>query len=79
MEKEKPEECHSCDYLTEDLDIYDRGPGADSEEPMWLCALCASTRAGNAYQYPRQYPNEDVLRTICYVGNVILDQLKEQQ
>lgn len=46
---------------------------------MWLCRLCASTLAGNAYDYPEQYQGQAaVLKTICYVGNTILAEVKKK-
>ena len=44
----------------------------------WLCSLCRSTLAGVAYEYPEQYPGQEVaLRTICYIGNVILEAIED--
>lgn len=77
--REKPEECDSCHYKTAALTRYDdriAGLNGRDKETAWLCKLCASTLAGNAYRYPEQYRDSgNTMRTICYVGNVILDAL----
>jgi hypothetical protein len=65
-------ECFSCGFETDALKSYRRYDRDDA----WLCALCASTMAGRAQKYPDQFPNRDVLQTICYVGNVILEALR---
>jgi len=36
------------------------------------CDLCFETFAGNACQYPSQYPNKDVLQHINLVANILL-------
>lgn len=75
---EKPEECCSCGFKTEELEEY--GPTAFQKpaRTKWMCLLCASTMAGNAYDYPDQYrENADVLKTICFVGNTILRAIGE--
>jgi hypothetical protein len=41
---------------------------------MELCALCAYTHAGTAYDYSKD--DHRLHATICYVGNAILDALK---
>lgn len=70
-------ECDSCGYQTA-LKPYQRG-FPEQGEPAHLCDLCASTRAGNAQEYPRQYEGQTaILQTICYVGNAILDALKKR-
>ncbi len=73
----KPEICQSCAYETDRLKYY---PFAlRQEEGMWLCELCASTHAGNACEYPNQYPERKTLATICYVGNVILAAIRKDK
>jgi predicted Zn-ribbon and HTH transcriptional regulator len=70
-ETEKPEECESCGYETERLTLYDSHNG---DNPLaWLCEVCASTYAGNAYHYPRQYENRHIMQQISYCTNLILD------
>jgi hypothetical protein len=78
----KPDECDSCHFETRALVKYDdriAGLRDPSKTTAWLCALCAETLAGNAYRYPDQYRESgNVMRTVCYVGNVILEALKSR-
>lgn len=65
--KTRIDECYACQYETK-ITQYNEG----QEGETWLCDLCASTPAGN-------YPNcemRTVLRTICYVGNAILEAIE---
>ena len=71
----KPEECNSCAYETQELTFYDPRPG--NVEGPWLCDLCAGTLAGSAAERPEAYRDPVVLQTICYVGNVILDAIRD--
>lgn len=75
----KPPECDSCHFETKRLKRYARAPLAVEKGDKWLCVLCASTLAGNALDYPSNYPDPAALRTICYVGNVILAAIAERQ
>ena len=82
--EEKPPECYSCGFETKAIKSYRRSReiATANEKSIdggvkWLCFLCASTLAGNAYEYPDLYPDSNTLKTICYVGNVILDKLKK--
>lgn len=75
--EDKPEECEFCEFNTADLKAYPNSPLRDQAySHTWLCLLCASTRAGNACEYPRLYEGETAaLMTICFVGNTILKKL----
>lgn len=74
---EKPEECCSCRFQTEELTEYDP-PFMSKRTTKWLCRLCASTMAGNAYDYPDQYRGQtDIMQTVCFVGNTILRAIGE--
>jgi ribosomal protein L37AE/L43A len=73
-DNEQPAECESCNFETSALKDYRKGIRRD--ESKWLCELCASTHAGSALEYTRQYEGQRViLQTICYVGNLILSRL----
>lgn len=78
-------ECGSCGYETDCTAYENRGKEGWHRHSrdrvpkgfvLWKCDLCAGTLAGAATQYPAQYPNVDVLQTICFVGNAILDAIK---
>lgn len=77
---EKLEKCDCCGYETTALEFYDP-PGFVGQNSKilwpkgkWLCWLCAATPASTHADYMMLYDGEhvDTLRTICYVGNVIL-------
>lgn len=75
-ENDEEPQCQSCGSTGVPLTAYtsfrmSRLKGASKI----LCALCANTKAGNAHEYPEQYPDRDVLQIICYVGNEILKAL----
>lgn len=81
----KTEECECCGWETPDLeevDCYARTPGAgpfspdDQKEFAWMCKVCRSTMAGNSYQFPRQYPNADVLQMIAWCTNRVVDEFR---
>lgn len=62
----KPSECARCDYIT-DLEFYNGGE--------WLCDLCAGTHGG-------QFVSQDVravVRSMCYIGNAIIEAIKESK
>lgn len=70
---EKPEECSSCGYKTEQLEYYDAPGGIGG----WLCKVCASTYAGSAFSYPRLYQNIEIMQQISFTTNMILDAIEE--
>ena len=74
-EKEKPEGCDSCGWETVELTFY-ISHGATIPE-AWLCEVCESTFAGNAYHYPRQYQNKEIMRMISYTTNMILAEIRK--
>jgi hypothetical protein len=76
----QPEECESCGWATVQLtktDAYARthghGPFTPNEDKVWgwLCDVCRSTFAGNAFQYPNQYPDARVLQMIAWQTNYL--------
>ncbi len=69
-------ECESCGYKGVKLKSYQL---YGEQEPSLLCRVCASTRAGNAYQYPNQYPNGDVLMMLAWGINYLADVIGEQK
>lgn len=66
----KEDECHRCGFETT-LKAYrnyrypDNAP--DSEKFDWLCDLCSGCIA----------PDESTTRNLCYIGNVILAEIKK--
>ena len=76
QDDQQPEECHSCSYETTALTRYEHT--TRQGEPHWLCELCAGTLASSALEHPHHYSDGGAtLKTICYVGNVILDAIRK--
>ena len=79
----QPVSCDSCHYATAALRRYDdriAGRMNPNKRTAWFCSLCANTYAGNAWRWPEQYRESgNIMRTICYVGNVVLDAIREAQ
>lgn len=67
-------ECYYCGFET-DTKEYSVGLGEKRE----LCFICANTRAGNFSNSPRQPSNEDILKTACQIGNIILKKIQEDK
>jgi hypothetical protein len=63
-------ECACCGYKTIARE-YEQNHGGKVK----LCVLCAGSMAGTAYL--NNYSDSATCRTICYVGNVILDAIKK--
>jgi ribosomal protein L37AE/L43A len=76
---EKPEDCNNCGWETDELkecDAYARVQGDDEKTWAWLCDICRNTYAGNAYLYPRQYENRDVLAMLAWGINRVLAEIR---
>lgn len=66
----KSEACECCDFTTDDLKLFPSAyPRTTSK---WLCDLCASTMTSRCADEPQFYPNLEMMKTICYVGNAII-------
>lgn len=71
---EQPAECCCCGFETEALADY----GYRGDDPKWCCELCAGTLTSRAHSHPEQFRGQEhVMKTICYVGNVILKAIRE--
>ena len=66
------DECDNCEYET-DLTYYSVPPGCDG---AWLCEVCASTFLGKATQYPRQVEDPLLYRSIGWIANRLLDEIR---
>jgi hypothetical protein len=76
----KPEECQSCHYTTEALELYSNTfetPGVLKD--LWLCELCAGSLAGNAARYFRIYDDDLRMITGCIMNaaNRILAEIRK--
>ena len=75
QQRKDERECDSCHYPAKNLTEYIR-----RDEKKTLCELCASTDAGSVLDYPRNYDAQvaPILRTLCFIGNLILDTLTRE-
>jgi hypothetical protein len=85
---DNPGECECCGYRTMDLTfcanldttIAAGGSGRTRKDHFWYCTLCMGTAASVAHRYPGTYSGQlETLRTVCYVGNAILESLQAGQ
>lgn len=85
--QECPDCCEMCQSEVATLKAYSNtsamGVGAKTHEShKWLCLLCASTMAGTACEYPNQFRSDrdyDILATICFVGNAIIEEIRKSK
>ena len=69
--------CHGCGWELSPVKHYSKP--CDNQDYV-LCEICAATPIGNAVQYPDQYRDQlAILKTIGYIGNKILYELKKNQ
>jgi len=71
--EERHEECDCCGFHTK-LTFYD--DGCPTHKGGWFCDFCAGTLASEAHNYPNM-EDAGAMKAICYVGNVLLDRMKE--
>ena len=79
MNDDKPEYCDGCEFETPELTRFESQPYHNSRQKLevnWFCSLCASTAVSRAVDYPTQFPHADVLKTICYVGNALIQEIR---
>lgn len=76
--RDKPEECDCCQYPTAALGSYRSAVMAKSKETRWLCRLCAGTMTSTYDEYPQQHDSDalQLMKTVCYVGNAVLDAIR---
>lgn len=77
--REKPEYCDACGFETTEIKEYRLHRNVPDEDYAWFCELCVSTYSATAYEYPLNFPGReaDILLTICYVGNLILQEIRK--
>jgi hypothetical protein len=70
-------ECAACGWEMDEAEwTFKARPGTCVTEDLPGCRLCAETLCGNALYHPNMYPG-DVLRSISYIGNVLLAAIKK--
>lgn len=52
-------------------------PGPPTNDTAHLCKVCRSTFIGNAYFWPAQYENAEVLRTLGWIANKLLEEIRK--
>jgi|SRR5688572_9585019 len=71
-DEEKPTECDFCHYENIEVKAYTQNRNFPrSTRTAWLCLICASTMAGNAHEYPEQYPDRESMRMLSWIGNYL--------
>ena len=76
---QQPEACENCAFETKEIKAYKMYRKSPVTQYKWLCDLCASTPAGNAYEYPEQFHNVPLFQTVCYIGNAIIQAIEQKQ
>lgn len=73
--------CSSCGYDKNPVTpyvVYPMGPlGRPTSVTRMLCDLCSQTMTGVAAEYPQYFRDPDALKTVCYVGNAILFEIRK--
>jgi len=67
------EMCQSCGYQTKNVKFYE-----SSGNSGYLCEICSCTQAGNAFHYPNQFENIKIMQQISFIGNMILDEIRNK-
>jgi hypothetical protein len=82
MADENPGECECCGFRTKKLRLFKNQPtmiaggGQLTKADFWYCELCCSTHASVSHAYLRE--GADIMKTICYVGNVLLTEIRKR-
>jgi hypothetical protein len=68
--------CDCCGYPASPLHYREYADGSDYQN---LCDLCRETSAGRLNEDPHFKRGDmmDLFRTVCYVGNTILEEIQE--
>lgn len=72
-------ECSSCHIANVLLHVTPAPLFTKRTEDYLFCDFCFETFAGNAAQYPDQYPDGEVMQHICAVANILLRKIKESE
>jgi protein-arginine kinase activator protein McsA len=71
-----PKECQCCGFEGAELKPYQVGFPTDRE--VWYCDLCAGTEVSNQSRTQSSPPETRLLKTLCYIGNAVLLQMRDQ-
>ena len=72
------EDCNSCGAEAPVFEFTQNRNFPRENNKVFLCELCSSTRIGNAHEYPEQFPDHVLMKTIAAVGNIILDKTTDR-
>lgn len=70
--------CQGCGFEGAELKVYKTQRLDRTAPDKRLCMLCASTMVGDSIDYPEFYPNAEIMKCICFVGNKILAALMDK-
>jgi len=70
-------ELQVCQFCESEVPVFGFRAGVASSfegKTKWLCDLCASTPAGTALDYPRQWDSQhrDIMQCVNYSSNMVL-------
>lgn len=69
--------CCACGFKTKTLEFFS---ARDAPRGAWLCDLCANTFSGNEAAKPGcLYTVADLMQGVCYVANVILQEIRREK
>jgi hypothetical protein len=72
-------ECDFCGYDTKITRYREEHAELGHRKTAWLCDVCANTDGGNAWFFPRQHSDTDILRSIAVATNMILDAVNKKE
>lgn len=49
-----------------------------NKRDLWLCEVCSSTFLSKARKYPQQCSDIDLYKSIAMLGNMLLEEIREQ-
>ena len=67
--------CAACGQETKELKEQEDGMPPRKEK---LCKLCAATMSGTCFFYQGNYPDAQVLHTLCYLFNLLFEKLEQK-
>lgn len=76
------ETCHTCGSMAPTHKfggVHREGLPGITGEDQYLCEFCASTRIGDAVNYPSQYPDHVLFQALAEVANLLLDKLTDRR
>jgi len=69
----------TCDFCDSGVEVEFADFSPPKDRTAYLCIVCRSTHAGNAYVFPEQYQGKDVIRVVAECTNLILGAIKQRE